>query len=372
MKLAPALCASACAVALLLPMRVGAAPAATPDDATTTEPPKPGPAEVERRDPSMERVLDDDKVYAALVREFTRNWQEGERQYQRKQFEQAARAFERAYAAMPFSDALYNVVLAYEEALDDVSAALAARRYLQLPSCDANVDASRCATKRSEVEEILARVLARLVEVQLDASTGVEVREIRVNGRTVRASAFPMLVEPGTVEIELLGRESWQRVLREPRLAAGETYVIRPTPFRTAPEPPRGNENGPVTPKRVRNTKALKGAFWGGVGVTAASGIALTTMGVLQLRERNKYEDMRCPEFVDPPGSCMYPQEHEDRAERYKLTTNVLIGVTAGVATITTILGIVAFSRRKTPSVNQRASTRVRLRPHVGGLTLSF
>lgn len=372
MKRAPALCASACAVALLLPSRAIAAPATDEPVATT---PTSGPATTSPvdREPSRERVLDDDKVYEALVREFTRNWQEGERQYQRKQFEQAARAFERAYAAMPFADALYNALIAYEEALDDVSAALAAQRYLQLPNCqEAGVDASRCASKRTEVEQRLQQMRARVVEVQFDATTGVQLREIRINGRSVRPSAFPMLVEPGTMEIELIGRESWQRVLRERRLKPGETYVIRPTPFRAAPEPPRTTENGPVKPVRQRNTKALKAAFWGGVGFTAASGVALTTMGTLSLVERRKYEDGRCPMVVDPPGSCAYPQDHDDRSEQYKLSTNILIGVTAGLATITAILGVVAFRRRKPQGGNQRASTRVRLRPHVGGLSIAF
>jgi hypothetical protein len=67
-----------------------------------------------------------------------------------------------------------------------------------------------------------------------------------------------------------------------------------------------------------------------------------------------------------------FPTKEKRRAERITLAANALIGVTAGVAMITTIVGIFAFSKRRERSANQRASTRVRLVPRGAGLTLSF
>jgi hypothetical protein len=369
------LCALACAVALGLPARVGAwAITAEPAEATAAADP---PTTAPDLTPIADGARSEDKV----VEQFDQHWNEGRRLFGRKEFGRAAVEFERAYAAVPHADALYNVVVSYAEDGDEVAAASAAQRYIALDPCGDEADPIRCASRRDEVITTYTDLRGRIVELSLDVSAGVTLREIRINGRIVAAKSFPIFVEPGTVEIELVGGEPGQRAVREPKLRPGEQYIIRAMPFRAVVEGggPR-DANGPVTPlPKQRNTKALKGAFYGGVGLTAASAAAMAVMAVLTLRTKRQYErevGSLCEDDDDDPDMLQQCGDHplalKKRNGQYQVATNALIGVTAGVAMITAIVGVFAFSKTRGRSANQRASTRVRLRPSGAGLTLSF
>jgi hypothetical protein len=377
MSRATALCAVACAVALGSPARVGAAPDLGKEEAPGVAPPDAAPSttapQSAEASPIADGVRPDDKIFE----EFDRHWNEGRRLFGRKEFARAAVEFERAYAAVPAADALYNVVISYAEDGDLVAAATAAQRYVALAPCDSNVDPIRCASRSDEVATMYTDLKGRVVELSLDVSAGVTLREIRINGRIVAPKSFPIYVEAGTVEIELVGSEPGQRVVREPKLRPGETYVVRATPFRAVIEP-TGEKQPVATPKRERNTKALKGAFWGGVGFTVASGAALTVTAILARQwgrefERTNGMEEQCTDGMQMPVPCdPYPDRAEKRYHQMQLSTNVLIGVTAGLATVTAIIGVFAFSKPRQRAGNQRASTRVELRPSGAGLTLSF
>jgi hypothetical protein len=364
------LCALACAVALGLPARVGAAAIEPETPAPETAAPAPATT-APTVAPIADGVRSDDKV----VEQFDQHWNEGRRLFGRKEFGRAAVEFERAYAAVPHADALYNVVVSYAEDGDEVAAAGAAQRYLVLEACDDGADPIRCASRHDEVRTTYTDLRGRIVELALDVSEGVVLREIRINGRIVAAKSFPIFVEPGTVEIEIVGSEPGQRVVREPKLRPGEQYIVRATPFRAVVEGggPR-DPNGAVTPgPKPRNTKALKATFYAGVGLTTVSAAVMGTFIGLTARERNRFHaknDCGESEAGCDPGDN--PESEFIRWRRYSTAKNALIGVTAGVAMITTIVGILAFSKRRQPSANQRASTRVRLVPRGAGLTLSF
>jgi hypothetical protein len=375
MSRATALCAVACAVALGSPARAAAAPdlgkeeapgVAPPDAAPSTTPPQSAEAS-----PIADGVRPDDKIFE----EFDRHWNEGRRLFGRKEFARAAIEFERAYAAVPAADALYNVVISYAEDGDLVAAATAAQRYVALAPCDGNADPIRCASRSDEVAAMYTDLKGRVVELSLDVSAGVTLREIRINGRIVAPKSFPIYVEAGTVEIELVGSEPGQRDVREPKLRPGETFVVRATPFGAVVVP--AGEKQIEEPKRERNTKALKGAFYGGLGFTVASGAALTTMALLTRSAKSEFESYNGGQCVTDPMTgetdCdPYGHKLETRFQRYQISTNVLIGVTAGFALVTAIVGVFAFTKPRQRAGNQRASTRVELRPSGAGLTLAF
>jgi hypothetical protein len=381
MSRATALCAVACAVALGSPARVAAAPdlgkeeapgVAPPDAVSSTTAPQSAEAS-----PIADGVRPDDKIFE----EFDRHWNEGRRLFGRKEFARAAVEFERACAAVPAADALYNVVISYAEDGDLVAAATAAQRYVALAPCDGDVDPIRCASRSDEVAAMYTDLKGRVVELSLDVSAGVTLREIRINGRIVAPKSFPIYVDAGTVEIELVGSEPGQRVVREPKLRPGETYVVRATPFRAVVESNGPTNGSPGTPpKRERNTKALKRAFYGGIGFTAASGVALAVIGGLtpwakrEFEKNNGGEAQGCFDDMDLPKPCEdpYPNGEDKRYHRMRLSTNILIGVTAGLALTTAIIGVFAFSKPRQRAGNQRASTKVQLRPSASGLTLSF
>jgi hypothetical protein len=372
-------CALVCALVLLAPARALAAP---PTDTPSELPPDdPATGTGSADEPTEPPAIGDGvRPEERIVQEFDRHWNEGERLYGRREYSRAAVEFERAYAAVPFAAALYSVIISYADAGDDVAAATAATRYLELPVCGGEADKIRCASTRDRgvVEKMYGDLRARLVELSLDVSTGVSLREIRIGGRIVAAKSFPIFVEPGTVEIELVGTEAGQRIVELPKLRAGELYIVRARPFPKAKEPDR--DGGIVQPPtKPRNTKALRITFWSGLGLTIAAGAGLVTAGVLTRRYKQDYDRTvasLCGPDSDDPDDLMDCGEHpfaeKRRFERSQLATNVLIGVTAGVAMVTTIVGIFAFAKPRERNGNQRASTKVRLRPAGAGLTLSF
>ncbi len=374
MSRAAALCAVACAVTLGSPARVAAAPDLGREEAPGVAPPDSTPstpAETSSADASP--IADGVRPDAEIFDEFDRHWNEGRRLFGRKDFARAAVEFERAYAAVPAADALYNVVVSYAEDGDLVAAAGAAQRYVALTPCDGNGDPIRCASRSDEVAAMYQDLKGRVVELSLDVSVGVTLREIRINGRIVSPKSFPIFVEAGTVDIELVGSEPGQRVVHDPKLRPGEKYIVRATPFRAVVEPDGEKDDVVVPPRRERNYKALKGAFWGGVGFTAAAGVSLAVVGGLTPWAKKEFERNNGMEEQCDPMSCEpYPEDADDRYRAMQLSTNILIGVTAGLAMITTIVGVFAFSKPRQRGGNQRASTRVRLRPSGAGLTLSF
>ncbi len=372
-SLVGALLRSICAASLVVPQPLSAAAppetdaieaveATTPTTTTEATPPVPTG---ELGDASH------DELHDAMVRRFAERFQEGEFLFNRGQYAQAATEFERAFAAIPAEAALRNVVLSFERAGDRVSAAIAARRYLALPSCDTpEIDPALCSKQYDKLEEQLERLMAQIGELRLRVAKGVTLREISINNRKVAIVDFPVLVAPGRIDVELVGALPDQRRQRFVDVRPGEHQTIEVGPFE-APDP----GDGPT--RRKPDRKWMRPMFWSFLGTTAASGVALATMGALQIREERRYqrnlcdtdpasETRPCPpdDPDDPSDDDKYPHENDRLRAQYRLTTNALVGVTAGLAMVSLVVGLFAFTgeanRSKRNRGTQRASTRVR------------
>jgi hypothetical protein len=348
-SLARVITSALCAAALVVPTQVRAMePDASAPPPTTTPPEDERPSEI--GDASA------DEMHDAMMRAFVERFQEGKFLYNRGQYVQAAAEFERAFAAIPAEAALRNVVLSYERAQDRVSAALAARRYLALPSCDTpDLDPALCSQHRDDIEKQLERLMEQIGELQLKVEKGVTLREVFVNNRKVAIADFPVLITPGRIDVELVGALPGERRQRFVDVKQGESQTIIVGPF-DVPDPDPGGQIGPR--RRLERPKWLKPLFWSGFGITLASGAAMATMGGLTLKAKHDFEDR------NHQGATSFPEDFKRQKERYQLATNVLVGVTAGLAMITTIVGLVAFTgpdnRHKRNRGTQRASTRMR------------
>lgn len=355
-----------CAASLLTPTQ---AIAAEPEPSDPSETPASATPASETDEPA--RTIGDasqDELHEAMVKAFVERFQEGEFLFNRGQYIQAAAEFERAFATIPAEAALRNAVLSYERGGDRVSAALAARRYLALPSCDAEgIDPAKCSQQYDKLAEQLERLMGQVGELTLKVAKGVVLSEISINNRKVAIADFPVLIAPGRIDVELVGASPGQRRQRFIDVRPGESQEINVGPF---DEPdPGGPGPGPRRPRE--RPKWLKPVFWSGLGITIASGAAMATMGALTLRERRLYHDNTCDQNpASPLPDCPMddgdhnPHGHEKRFGQYREVTNALVGVTAGLAMLTLIAGVVAFtgpqSKRKRNGGTQRASTRAR------------
>ncbi|HEY0138197.1 MAG TPA: hypothetical protein VGB85_29135, partial [Nannocystis sp.] len=268
----------------------------------------------------------------------------------------AARGFEASYAAAASPEAAYNAALAHDKVGDDLATMRWYRRYLATASPE---DPSYPQAQQRALE-----LRARLGELRLQVDSTDEIREIRVNGEAVTLSDFPKLVPPGHVELRLIGAGPGETADIPAEVAPGGTWTVQFTGFARpeAPEPvvPRPTtrvvrpDPTPVPPApRVRPLTAL---FWTGTGLTTASAIAMGVLGGLVLRQRAVHEDCgRTGTCTDTAGSF----------RRYRDATNVMVGVTAGLAVITLALGIAALRDR-------RKAGRERVRITLSGLQLAF
>jgi hypothetical protein len=303
----------------------------------------------------------------ARVAEASRHYRDGQALFDEQQYAAAAEAFERSHAAIATPNTLYNIAVSHELAEEPIPSILAYERYLGTGAVPAE--------ERAEVDAAIIRLRAKVGEFELPEE--VEVAEVRVNGETIEE--FPHLVMPGPVTVEVVGTKEGQRLERTYDMRPGDRRTIdvsfpQPEP---APAPVPLVEEEPPKPPPVdreaeRRRQRLKKVFWGGVGVTAASGAAIGVLGGLERYWESEFEANKCPNPCPPDEenpdnpSIPYPQEQKDRYEAYQIATNVMIGVTSAFAITTLVLGLRAYRkgsrsgrRARTPSVRLVGSNLV-------------
>jgi tetratricopeptide (TPR) repeat protein len=299
------------------------------------------------------------------------HWMEGEHLYLAGRYAEAAVEFERSYAAVPAADALYSAALSYERASKPVEAVRALERYLALPDCSDAPPEQRpidCTAQRPLAERALAEQRRRVGELVLALGEGVELREVKVAGRTVPLEDFPLVLLPGTVDVEVFGLGPDEHRIRPASITGGEVTTLYVAPFEAEvaipPDvaPPRGE---PVDERRLeRRQRGLKVAFWTGTGLTAASAVGLAVLGGLTLYHHRRFDEAYCGEGEDcEPSEHPYSVWHryELAFERYEPATNAMVGVTVGLAVATALVGTFAFRKRAGEPANAHDEARVRL-----------
>jgi tetratricopeptide (TPR) repeat protein len=290
-------------------------------------------------------------------------------------YEAAAAAFLRSYELQPTSEALFNVALAHEQAGATIDAILYYERFLAEPAPPPDlVEAAHLS-----IDSLLTKVA---VLEGLRYAPEQPPTELYVNGERVEIDGFPRLVLPGEIEVEVVAK-SGERAHESYDLAAGETLIVDLRGLLPTPEPPPPDivvDDGPNPAEleadraraRARRTAKLRKLTWVGIGVTGASVIGASTLGLLAQRERKLYEQFTCFEFVGqvcPPDFAIEDADAHRRAYgRYVWSGTIVAGVSGGFAIATLVIGLVAVR-----SARPRAgSSKVAWVPMPGGIGLRF
>lgn len=312
----------------------------------------------------------------ALVQEATSHFREGQRLFDAGRYLRAAVEFERSHAAIRAGETLYNIALSYERGGRPADALIAANRYLELPSCAQGVQRLLCANKRAEVERTVLRLREQVAELAIELEPGVELRGIRVDDRILPVGDFPVLLDPGAIEIEVLGQQSDERKLRVLRLKPGETTLVHIEPFERTQAQTREPPKPDIQPSLGQRAESKRGAgelartrlkrgFWAGVGITAASTISVSVLGGLTILYQRRYSEALCRGMcLDPQATHPWPER--ERFQQLKTATNVMVGITAGAAALTLALGIAGFWP------GERKQRRARITPGRGGIAVRF
>lgn len=308
-------------------------------------------------------------VAVADQAEALRLFREARALYTAGQPREAALAFERSFAAAASPEAAYNAAQAHDKADDPISTLRWFRRYLEIAHQDADPSYPLALTRATELR-------ARVGELRVELERPDEVAEIRVDGQPVPSTSFPHLVLPGRVELQFIGRTPDQVVDITSEAAPGETATIYfpgfARPVAKVPDPRQPVVPEPITPPGPNNRlRALKIAFWTTSGLTVASAAVMGAFGGLTLHNYGTYSQLQAD--CENPDCGMTLDERNavrESAVRQRDNTNVMVGVTVGLAVVSLALGITALreSRR-----SRGASTRAgQFMPVPGGFRVAF
>ncbi len=276
----------------------------------------------------------------------------------------AARAFETSVELLRTPAGLYNRAVAYEYAKMPVEAISAYAQYL------AELDPG--APDVESVEAAIARQKAKVGTIQLRFERGHVPKQIFVDGEERDGDVFPLFVEVGDHQIVVVERNGERREQSQ-RLGAGQVWTVDFT--RPAEAPPRPVFKPPPEFEDIRaeqRRRATRSLFFTGLGLTGLAGAGVAVFGGLTLRERAAFrrQQEQCGAECYETGEPAYPVEHERNFVTFKRTTNVMIGVAAGLASATLVLGVVSFASTRPREGGQEARRRLRLGPQ--GLNLRF
>jgi hypothetical protein len=246
--------------------------------------------------PAPVRAQSDDRK--AQIRSAKAQYEEAERAYKGGDFRRAAELFEGAYKAAPHHSPLWNAARSWMRVNEDVRAANLLERYLR--------EAPGDAPDRDRATQAITELDRRLGRIEFLKSN---VSDVRLDGEPVPSDR--LWVVPG--EHVATADASGTPIRKVVAVAAGDrvSVTLEPAiPALVPPEPPRK----PLPPWTVVIGGGLTLA---GAGVTVWSGLDTLDKKDIFLRDQT--------------------QPALDDANAAEARTNVLLGVTIGVALITVI-----------------------------------
>lgn len=290
------------------------------------------------------------------------SFEEARRLFLAEDFAAAATEFRRSFETFPSLEALVAAARAYARAGDTFAAIDAYEEYAEFE--DDNGE------RYAEAIERLRQLRAEVGELVLRIEDPGQILSMTLNGEGISFDDFPRRMMPGEVALEIRFVDVDKPRLITSRVRRGETTVleISPRPVVVTPPPVDRPTPSPVIveePPKPSSLRGLRVAFWGGVGLTTAAGIAVATLGGLTLRQRQIYYDALCETDVCPEGAT-YPFAEEARFGELRRATNIVVGVGIGVAVVTLVVGGVLKRKQRA----RRKSAGIELRR--GALTLRF
>ncbi len=313
---------------------------------------------------------------ASAEAEAASRFADGERAFSRGDFAKAGESFAAAYAAKPHEAALWNAARSFEKAGEIARAANLYRRYLRSSPDDAP-DRARAAAALDGLAPKLCRleiVAPRLSGISVDGRPALDAVVYVVPGThlvegTAEGGAVAkreVTLSAGAIESVVLDPPS------PPPSASASEPVVTPAPLASVaplasaqprPSPPRP---APVVePKRHGTSPWLLAPF---VGTTAIAGTFLIASGIDVLRAKSDYEDLKKGRSAEEQQQLI--EEGVGKTDR----TNVLIGVTGGLALVTGIVALTAidWSSHDKPASPAKTSARVFVGPRGAVLEARF
>ena len=190
---------------------------------------------------------------------------------------------------------------------------------------------------------------------------GAEVEGIEIEGEVLPLTMFPIYLDPGDLQIYVIGPQEGQRRPHKAQLKAGQRYPLRIAPFPKDEDIGGGRDPDPIgDPPKGRDPekrqRRLRIAFYSSLGATIASGVALGIVGGVMLDAHGEFEKRCTTDCV--AGEDEYPLAARERFVALEPAWTGMLIVTSALALTSATLAIFAFSKRQRSG--QRASTKKR------------
>jgi hypothetical protein len=263
---------------------------------------------------------------------------EGQRAYKHGDFRHAAESFEKAYALLPKLPALWNAARAWQEGGEDTRAANLYAKYLSL--------APPSAPDRNNAIKSLNQLNEKLSRVEIHAS---DFTDVKLDGAAVEGLSdapdhtLVVYVNPGAHVVE--GTKNGDHALQKQDIAAGaivSVVLTVETELKVPPAYPAPIIEPPPHSKGLPPWVLLIGG-----GLTAVS-LGVTIWSGLDTQSQKTT-------FTNAPT-----QQNLDDGRSKEARTNVMIGVTAGLAALTGVTAIFvdwkSTSKEKTPPPQQQTA----------------
>lgn len=243
---------------------------------------------------------------------------EGQRAYKHGDFRHAAESFEKAYALLPKLPALWNAARAWQEAGESTRAANLYEKYLSL--------APPSAPDRDHANKAINLLNEKLSRVEIHAS---DFTDVKLDGAAVEGLSdapdhtLVVYVNPGAHVVE--GTKNGDHALQKQDIAAGaivSVVLTVETELKVAPAYP------PPVIEQPQHSKGLPPwVLLIGGGLTVVS-LGVTVWSGLDTQSQKST-------FTNTPT-----QQNLDDGRSKEVRTNVMIGVTAGLAALTGVTAI--------------------------------
>ncbi|MBX3185719.1 MAG: hypothetical protein KF819_01840 [Labilithrix sp.] len=282
---------------------------------------------------------------SAVEAEAARVFREGETAYASGDFTRAAERFERANALVPHHGVLWNAARSWLRAGEEARAANLLEQFLRVAPGDA--------AERDQATSSLASLKKKLGCLEL---RGIGVRDLRVDDAPVSGSLH--YVAPG--EHVATGSADGVAVRRVVTVGAGERTAV----LLTAPDPPspaiapapapRELEPREQVEPRVGGSSGISPWFFvAGAGLTVLGAAATVGSGLDANAQQRRFDALD----ADPTSTFAQRSEAFDDAGAAGRRTNVLLGVSLGLAAITAITGILLVDWKSAASGGSGAAS---------------
>ncbi len=287
-----------------------------------------------------------------------RHFKQGVSLFKDGDYRSALFEFEAAYQLSNNPQLLYNIAVSHEELHHYAAATVAYEQYLERLGDE--LEAARSEQVEAELKKLRRRVGTVMVDSDPPGAT------VRTGERILGVTPFEAPLDLGEVELEFEAegyetrRESvsisgGERIPVEVTMRAVQRLSARLPDVETRPST---DDADAPPPKRAQRLRAGSLAT---LGVAGAAGVGAIVVGVLAVGANNDLDDERGRSTTRSDLDAL-----ERRRDELSVTTDVLIGVTAGLAVISLGLGVAHLRAKK------KQSETAHIRPGPMGVRIVF